>query len=208
MDNVTTEYAPSDVAQMLNLNSETLRKYALALEKEGYIFTKKESGHRQYYQKDVMVLNQFVALLNQNGLKIPIAAKSVVAKHLATSQTVTDAVTVSQSSLFERSEERYTEMMTMLEANQALLNSLLEERQKDKAEIQTLKESLSQVHTDVKDIQANLPSFDVAELGKQLFLMQQQDAATALEQRRSEEAAAEQSEPKKGLFSWFRKKNG
>lgn len=190
---------------MLNLNSETLRKYALTLEKEGFLFSKTQGGQRQYYEKDVIVFNHFISLLNQTGMKIPIAAKAVVTRHSSTSQTVTTDITVAETGLTERSEERYTEMMSIMQTNQILLDSLLKERQEDKAEIQALKESLSQIQTDVKDIRTNLPTFDIADLGKQLLQMQQ-EAAAELEERRKEEKATEQVEMKKGFFSRFWKK--
>lgn len=76
-----TFYSPSDVAEQLNIQSSTLRKYADVLEKEGYIFLKNERGHRKYRESDVMVFRKVINLKNDTDMTLENATKQIVSWH-------------------------------------------------------------------------------------------------------------------------------
>ncbi|PFI73613.1 DUF3967 domain-containing protein [Bacillus cereus] len=73
-----TFYSPSDVAEQLNIQSSTLRKYADVLEKEGYTFIKNERGHRKYRESDVMVFRKVINLKNDTDMTLENATKQIV----------------------------------------------------------------------------------------------------------------------------------
>ncbi|MGX5470152.1 DUF3967 domain-containing protein [Bacillus toyonensis] len=73
-----TLYSPGEVAEQLNIQSSTLRKYADVLEKEGYTFIKNERGHRKYRESDVMVFRKVINLKNDTDMTLENATKQIV----------------------------------------------------------------------------------------------------------------------------------
>lgn len=183
MQNVTNDFTPKDMAQMLDLNSETLRKYALALENAGYLFSKTSGGHRKYYQQDVAALTQFKSLLNQNGMTLELAAQIVVAKHLSPSQTITTDVTVAKNTEIERFDERYTELMAkmdLLDQVPVLLKKLQDAEQRDQEKtrkIEELQVLAAQHGQQLQRIENSVSQFGVADIAKELHRMQKEAAA-------------------------------
>ncbi|PEI67991.1 DUF3967 domain-containing protein [Bacillus wiedmannii] len=76
-----TSYSPGDVAEQLDIQSSTLRKYADVLEKEGYTFIKNERGHRKYRESDVMVFRKVINLKNDTDMTLENATKQIVSWH-------------------------------------------------------------------------------------------------------------------------------
>ncbi|HHX7185929.1 DUF3967 domain-containing protein [Bacillus cereus group sp. BY128LC] len=76
-----TLYSPGDVAEQLNIQSSTLRKYADVLEKEGYTFIKNERGHRKYRESDVIVFRKVINLKNDTDMTLENATKQIVSWH-------------------------------------------------------------------------------------------------------------------------------
>lgn len=76
---VQAVYGSGDVADVLQIQESTLRKYCLLLEKAGYEFLKNEVGHRAFFDDDVIVLRKMIALKNDADMTLEEATKSVVA---------------------------------------------------------------------------------------------------------------------------------
>ncbi|PFV34623.1 DNA-binding protein [Bacillus thuringiensis] len=76
-----TLYSPGDVAEQLDIQSSTLRKYADVLEKEGYTFIKNERGHRKYRESDVMVFRKVINLKSDTDMTLENATKQIVSWH-------------------------------------------------------------------------------------------------------------------------------
>ncbi|WP_144651177.1 DUF3967 domain-containing protein [Bacillus cereus] len=76
-----TLYSPGEVAEQLNIQSSTLRKYADVLEKEGYTFIKNERGYRKYRESDVMVFRKVINLKNDTDMTLENATKQIVSWH-------------------------------------------------------------------------------------------------------------------------------
>lgn len=72
-------YGSSDIALTLKIQESTLRKYSLLLEKNGYEFLKNESGHRAYFDEDIIVLKKMIELKNSTDMTLEQASKSVIA---------------------------------------------------------------------------------------------------------------------------------
>lgn len=72
-------YGSSDIADVLEIQESTLRKYCLLLEKNGYEFLKNEHGHRAFFDDDVIVLRKMISFKNSADMTLEEAVKSVVA---------------------------------------------------------------------------------------------------------------------------------
>lgn len=68
-----------EVALNLEINSNTLRRWSLELEKEGYEFTRNDKDQRIYYDRDIVVLIEFQKMVDKTQ-SLENAAKAVVAR--------------------------------------------------------------------------------------------------------------------------------
>ncbi len=70
-----------EVIEILKIKDRsTLTKWCLALEKEGYIFTRVEQNKRLFYEKDIEVLKQFEQLRKELNLPYEQTAKAIMLK--------------------------------------------------------------------------------------------------------------------------------
>lgn len=147
MKQIQAVYGSSDIADVLQIQESTLRKYCLLLEKSGYEFFKNEQGHRAFFDHDIMVVRKMIGLKNDADMTLEKAAKSVVAWKNGHDIAVSDT-----------EEARYNVLMETFKAfqeqqhhfNQALLQEIrrqqtyieyrLEER--DRLLLQSMRETL------------------------------------------------------------------
>ncbi|OUB17555.1 DNA-binding protein [Bacillus thuringiensis serovar yunnanensis] len=59
-------YFAQEIAKQLDINTNTLRRWSIELEKMEYIFERNERNQRIYYENDINVLKQMKEYLNQN----------------------------------------------------------------------------------------------------------------------------------------------
>ncbi|MEH7221275.1 MerR family transcriptional regulator, partial [Bacillus toyonensis] len=59
-------YFAQEVAKQLDINTNTLRRWSIELEKMEYIFERNERNQRIYYENDIDILKQMKEYLNQN----------------------------------------------------------------------------------------------------------------------------------------------
>ncbi|MCB4338188.1 hypothetical protein ACFVIX_06590 [Bacillus subtilis] len=71
----------SEVAETLGIGSSTLRKYASALEEGGYQFERGQNNARLFYNRDIVILKQFITAVNKNHMPIENAVKLAVELH-------------------------------------------------------------------------------------------------------------------------------
>lgn len=83
-------YGSSDIADTLEIQESTLRKYCLLLEKVGYEFLKNEHGHRAFFDHDVIVLRKMISLKSSADMTLEEAVKSVVAWKNGNDITISD----------------------------------------------------------------------------------------------------------------------
>lgn len=60
-------FGTKEVSEVLKVGDSTLRKWCIALEKEGYTFTKAVRNSRAFIQKDIVVLEDIKLLLQESG---------------------------------------------------------------------------------------------------------------------------------------------
>ncbi|CKE55020.1 polar chromosome segregation protein [Streptococcus pneumoniae] len=150
-------YFAQSVAKELDINTNTLRRWSLELEKLDYEFERNERNQRIYYKKDVNVLKQMKEYLNQNWRLEEAATKSTVStedneeiekyieiknaeKTASVHEGSTAPVTIQERSEgLEIFQGKFYEMIEqqnqIVSQNQQILDMLMEER-KEKQEAQ------------------------------------------------------------------------
>lgn len=71
-------YSPTDIQELLKIDSSTLRKYAILLEKHGYIFLKNDRGHRGYFDKDIVTLRKLIEFSKQQDMTLERSAEAIL----------------------------------------------------------------------------------------------------------------------------------
>ena len=125
-----TLYSPGEVAEQLNIQSSTLRKYADVLEKEGYTFIKNERGHRKYRESDVMVFRKVINLKNDTDMTLENATKQIVSWHQGVEVLPLERHEVER---YEEPDFNATTLQTMLQDQNEVIekqNELLQELSK------------------------------------------------------------------------------
>ncbi|MGX6443487.1 MerR family transcriptional regulator [Neobacillus sp. K501] len=72
-------HSPSEMQELLGIDRNTLRKYAILLEGHGYHIHRNHRGHRGYFEKDVHTLRQIIELSKQKGVALEQVVKDVIA---------------------------------------------------------------------------------------------------------------------------------
>lgn len=57
-----------EVSELLNINTNTLRRWSIELEKQGYAFERNKKEQRIYYKRDIMALRQLEKMISE---KVP-----------------------------------------------------------------------------------------------------------------------------------------
>lgn len=148
-------YSPTDIQELLGIDSSTLRKYAILLEKHGYHFLKNDRRHRGYFDKDIITLRKLLEFSKQPDMTLERSAKAVMT--WVSEEDIT--VTVPTEVPLQPTDERYNDMVERLirleehnkrqEAfNQELLHQLQKQQQyiqeslerRDKTLMETVRE--------------------------------------------------------------------
>ncbi|GAA1424311.1 DUF3967 domain-containing protein [Catellatospora coxensis] len=80
-------YWTHEIASILNVSDSTLRKWCMALEKEGYVFTKGENNSRAFLVRDKQALLYFKQLVKVEGRTIKKASEQVFNEFLSSERT-------------------------------------------------------------------------------------------------------------------------
>lgn len=115
-------YWSSEMAKILDIAPVTLRKWSIALEREGYIFIRDENGRRAYRERDILPLKSMKQLLASNT-SIENASKALSKKYKEEQGTLP---VLQSNEEFERSQERYFNMIIdqLNNANRTLIERI------------------------------------------------------------------------------------
>lgn len=144
-------YGSNDIADVLQIQESTLRKYCLLLEKSGYEFLKNEQGHRAFFDHDIIVLRKMIRLKNGADMTLEEAVKSVVAwkngRDIAVSDTEEELYSARYNALMEefkafQEQQRHFNQALLQEirSQQTYIENRLEER--DCLLLQSMRETL------------------------------------------------------------------
>jgi DNA-binding transcriptional MerR regulator len=107
-------YSPSDVQELLGIDSNTLRKYATLLEGRGYHVQRNKRGHRSYCEKDVNTLRKLIEISKQEGMTMERSAEAVIT--WVSEEAKTAAVTEAMPSQTNIDQDRkYDELLERIE---------------------------------------------------------------------------------------------
>jgi DNA-binding transcriptional MerR regulator len=71
-------YWAKEVAEALQISDSTLRKWCIALEKNGYEFTRGTNNSRAFVERDIIVLRRMKELVQGRGVTVEHAANAVI----------------------------------------------------------------------------------------------------------------------------------
>ncbi|MDR7079258.1 DNA-binding transcriptional MerR regulator [Neobacillus niacini] len=91
---MTELYSPSNVQELLGIDSSTLRKYATLLEGHGYHIHRNNRGHRGYVEKDVNTLRKLIELSKQEGMTADRSVEAVLTRDFEEQKAVNDVKTI------------------------------------------------------------------------------------------------------------------
>jgi hypothetical protein len=80
-DNVETyekAYSPKEISLTLDIGDSTLRKWCIAMEKEGYHFIRNDQNKRVFIDADLVPLRHFKELVQNHHMQLENAAKIIV----------------------------------------------------------------------------------------------------------------------------------
>jgi len=129
-------YWSSEVANVLGISPNTLRKWSLALENAGYKFLRDDKNNRAYKDSDIITFRRLQEFLN-NKMTMDHAVLAVMSTYDAeesTSRTDTVLQFDRENALSVRSDERYRELETKFDEyvkqQQAFNQELIQQLQK------------------------------------------------------------------------------
>lgn len=131
-----------DIADILGVETVTVRKYAKALEDAGYIVHRSESGHREYTEIDATAFRELKTICEQTGMTVERSAFAVVARAARASASVAPAVVSQENQVALQYAEQYGEVMEIMRSQQELI-----QRQNDE---------LARLHSRMDDQNANI----------------------------------------------------
>lgn len=83
-------YSPGEVADHLEIERQTVTKYARLFEDNGYNFHKDDKGNRTYTDTNIMMFKDLITQRNTPGITLESAAKSLTAIYKSKSITPSD----------------------------------------------------------------------------------------------------------------------
>lgn len=110
-------YSPSEVAKLLELNTATLRKYSIMLEKQGYNIGRNSQKHRYYQDKDIITLRRVITA-RKSGITLEEAIKNVV--KVQEDNTYTNVI----NNGYEANENVISELKEMIHKQNELIKGL------------------------------------------------------------------------------------
>lgn len=112
-------YTSMEMSDLLDIGKSTLRKWCLALEENGYQFTKNEHDRRLFLDQDIVALKHFKKLIKTGNMPLKNASDVIISKfHNEAFSPGTPSVldkNVEQQRSPERSSEVIDQLMTKLQ---------------------------------------------------------------------------------------------
>ncbi|OOR10084.1 DNA-binding protein [Bacillus cereus] len=150
-------YFAQEVAKQLDINTNTLRRWSIELEKMEYIFERNERNQRIYYENDIDILKQMKEYLNQNWKLEEAATRSIdiveenaqktdsVQEEIDTEVTLQKRSQMDISIIQDKFSHMFNQQEKIVQQNQDIINLLLQERsekEEKELQIQLLQEKL------------------------------------------------------------------
>lgn len=154
------QYYPSqDVCDRYNISGSTLRKWCIALEGQGYEFTRTEQNRRLFTDVDINVLAHLKELIREQRMSLENASIIVASKFVERSHKGTPSVPDADTSVndkivnhlqehIQKQEKFNKELLDRLDKQNRYINDRIDQR--DKVLLETLKEMREQRKEEIK----------------------------------------------------------
>ncbi|PEU54971.1 hypothetical protein CN395_25105 [Priestia megaterium] len=171
-------YSPGEVALQLNIQRQTVTKYARIFETEGFVFHKDENGNRAYTDTNISMFRRVTDAKKRPGITLETAIKGVIPMY--TKDSITPDVT-EISTENEQYKDVTNEKLDMLMQALAEQQKLILEQSK---KIDSLQEQLNEHRLDVKNRDTKLLEHireHQKERQEEMLLIAQNEVAAAKE---------------------------
>lgn len=199
-ETIEKAYTTKEISLTLDIGSSTLRKWCLALEENGYYFTRTDNQRRLFVDRDLVALRYFQKLVQGENFSLDNAAKVIASKYkVEASESRTPSVLLEEDEEKKRYFERYDEDMEELKER---VDNQTDVINKQTALIKDLVTRMDQQQKYIeermnKKDELILEAIRESQETKQLLLTAQ---TVAEEAKRVEE-----KKPRKGIMKWFSK---
>ncbi|MHC8965762.1 DUF3967 domain-containing protein [Priestia aryabhattai] len=117
-------YFGNEVAKVIGIGNSTVRKYAIALEEQGYEFQRGINNSRVFYNKDILMLQRLMTIMNKKSTTLEQAVKLAVST--VEEDTITTPVTDKEHDItvverLERLEQINVKLVQQLQEQQRML---------------------------------------------------------------------------------------
>jgi hypothetical protein len=193
-------YTPKEVSIALDIADSSLRKWCIAIEKNGYKFIRNDHKNRVFVENDLVVLRHFQNLVKHHNMQLENAAKLVIDRFgKGAFEVGTGIVPVenkedssdSQRDLMRSNEEIMTTLLEHIRTQEEFNHSLQERLERQENFNRELVERLEQQQTYIDN---RLEERDRR-------LMESLRDSQEVKQQLLQIAAAQEEEKKKGFFA-------
>ncbi|MGG0592520.1 DUF3967 domain-containing protein [Priestia megaterium] len=117
-------YFGNEVAKVIGIGNSTVRKYAIALEEQGYEFQRGINNSRVFYNKDILMMQRLITIMNKKSTTLEQAVKLAVST--VEEDTITTPVTDKEHDItvverLERLEQINVKLVQQLQEQQRML---------------------------------------------------------------------------------------
>lgn len=170
-DIISTEqvYWAHQVAEKLNIQPSTLRKWSLILEEKGYDFHRNENDRRGYFEEDLKALVEYKNLTKKKNINLEHAAEIIVKKFKSEPKDPEKTSVVGFESSTKKLEDKLEELTEYVKKqdqfNQELLRRLEKQQdfisnsiiERDKILLETIKEMQERKRLESASIEEETP---------------------------------------------------
>jgi DNA-binding transcriptional MerR regulator len=119
-------FTTKEVSVTLDIGDSTLRKWCLALEKNGYQFIRNDQNKRLYTDRDLVALRHFQVLVQQNNFPMENASLVVASRFQGEASESGTGIVLQENEEIKRSSERYEALETKINEQQELIKALIQ----------------------------------------------------------------------------------
>jgi hypothetical protein len=209
-ETIEKAYTTKEISLTLDIGSSTLRKWCLALEENGYLFSRTDNQRRLFVNRDLIALRYFQKLVQGENFSLDNAAKVIASKYKTeASESRTPSVLLEneeEQRYFKRYDEdmeelkeRVNNQTDVINKQTALIKDLVTRMNQQQKYIdnQLTKQDEKLTKRDELLFEALRESQRESQETKQLLL-----TAQAVTQ---EVKQVEEKKPRKGIMKWFSK---
>ncbi|MYL43993.1 MerR family transcriptional regulator [Virgibacillus salexigens] len=145
-------YKTKDIAEMLGVESVTVRKYSQSLEQFGYTF-EKQKDRRVYKTSDLALLQQLKYMKERTGMSLNKTAEIVVMKH---SEQKSDQATNTVSPISQEQQENGNLMQYDKQYINRSISLIIEQNERILSELEREKKEKEELHEEILKLHEKL----------------------------------------------------